>query len=58
MNTVFIVMEKHPNGTRVSKVFENHVDAIRYRIECIGDHEFYDFNSAYQYWIEEWEVVG
>lgn len=38
MNTVFIVMEKGPNGTRVSKVFENQVDAIRYRIECIGDH--------------------
>lgn len=57
MNTIFVVMEKSPNGTRVSKVFENNIDAIRYRIECIGDHEFYDFNSSYQYWIEEWEVA-
>lgn len=58
MNTVFIVMEKSPNGTRVSKVFEKHEDAIWYRMECIGGgDEFYDFDSAYQYFIEEWEVA-
>ena len=57
MNTVFVVMEKSPNGTRVSKVFENHADAIWYRIEFIDSGDFYDFDSAYQYWIEEWEVA-
>lgn len=58
MKTVFVVMEKsHMWGVRVSKVFDKHADAISYRTECIGHGEFYDFDSAYQYWIEEWEVV-
>ena len=57
MNTVFVVMENSPKGTRVSKVFENHVDAIRWQIECLSDQEFYGFDSAYRYWIEEWEVA-
>lgn len=59
MNTIFIVMEKSSNRTRVSKVFENHADA---RIECIGSGDFCDFDRSaeghHQYWIEEWEVVG
>lgn len=26
-------------------------------LEAIGPSEFYDFDSSYQYWIVEWEVV-
>lgn len=58
MSTVFVVTEKSPLwGVRVSKVFAEHKDAVAYRTECIGPEEFYDLDSAYQYWIEEWEVA-
>lgn len=58
MNTIFVVMEKsHLWGVRVSKVFAEHKDAVAYKTECIGPDEFYDFDSTYHYWIEEWEVV-
>lgn len=57
MKTVFVVMEKSPLwGVRVSKVFDKHVDAVSYRTECIGPDEYLDFDSAYQYFVEEWEV--
>jgi len=59
VNTVFVVMEKsHMWGVRVSKVFADCKDAVTYRKEQVGPDEFYDFDSAYQYWVEEWEVVG
>lgn len=58
MKTIFVVMEKSPLwGVRVSKVFDKHEDAVAYRAECISPDEFYDSDSAYQYWVEEWEVV-
>lgn len=62
MKTVFAVMEKSPLwGVRVSKVFDKHVDAISYRTECIAPdgsvETTYDFDSAYKYWVEEWEVA-
>lgn len=58
MKTVFVVMEKSPLwGVRVSKVFDKHEDAVSYRTECIGPDESYDFDSAYKYWVEEWEVA-
>lgn len=60
MKTVFVVLEKSPLwGVRVSKVFGKHADAISYRTECIGtdgaEETTYDFDSAYKYWVEEWE---
>lgn len=61
MKTVFVVMEKSPLwGVRVSKVFDKHADAVSYRAECIGPDgsvTTYDFDSAYRYWVEEWEVA-
>lgn len=57
MNTVFIVMEKGPNGARVSKVFDNAKDAIEWRTDLQGSDAYLDFDSAYQYWVEEWEIA-
>lgn len=57
MKTIFVVMESSWKGKYISKVFDKHVDAVSYRTECIGSDEFYDFDSAYKYWVEEWEVV-
>lgn len=56
-STVFVVMEKSPLcGVRVSKVFADCKDAVAYRNEQTGPDEFYDFDSAYHYWIEEWVI--
>lgn len=58
MKTVFVVMEKSLMwGVRVSKVFAEYKDAVAYKTECIGPDEFYDLDSTYKYWVEEWEVA-
>ena len=53
---IYIVLEKHPRGTRVSKVFAKVADAVAWRMELQGSDEYLDFDSAYQYFVEEWEV--
>lgn len=57
MKTVFVVMEKFWRGVYISKIFSTLSDALAYQTGMRGDEEFYDFDSAYQYWIEKWEVV-
>jgi len=56
MKTVFVVIEKRWQGKHISKIFQSYHDALSYLISIRGPEEFYDFDSAYQYSIEEWEV--
>ena len=53
---IYIVLEKHPRGTRISKVFAKAADAVAWRMELQGSNEYLDYDSAYQYFVEEWEV--
>lgn len=55
---IYIVLEKHPRGTRISKVFAKVADAVAWRTELQGSDEYLNFDSAYKYWVEEWEVDG
>lgn len=54
MKTVFVVLEQTWRGTHISSVFENEQEAKAYMYELRG--EGYDFDNAYQYYIQEWEV--
>jgi len=56
MKTVFVVLEKSPRGTRISKVFAKVTDAVVWRMELQESDEYLDFDSDYKYWVEEWEV--
>lgn len=58
MDTVFVVMEKNQRGNRISKIFLDRREAEVYMYECRGSGEFYDFDSVYHYYVEEWEVDG
>ena len=54
---IYIVLEQSPRGTRISKVFAKVADAVAWRMELQGSDEYLDYDSAYQYFVEEWEVV-
>ena len=54
---IYIVLEQSPRGTRVSKVFAKAADAVAWRMELQGSDGYLDYDSAYQYFVEEWEVV-
>lgn len=54
MKTVYIVFESSWRGKFVSSVFENETEAKVYMYELRG--EDYSFDSAYEYYIQEWEV--
>lgn len=54
MKTIYVVMEGSWRGNTISKVFSDKTKAKMY-LDSLCD-EFYDFDSAYKYWIEEWEV--
>ncbi len=56
MKTVFVVIEKSWHGNKISKIFQSYSDALSYIVSVRGPEEFYDFDSAYQYSIEGWEV--
>ncbi len=56
MKTVFVVIQKSWRGKNISKIFQSPSDALDYLVSVVGPEEFYDFDSAYQYSIEEWEV--
>jgi len=53
---IYIVLEQSPRGTRISKVFSKAADAVAWRMELQGSDEYLDFDSAYQYFVEEWEI--
>ena len=53
---IYIVLEQSPRGTTISKVFAKVADAVAWRMELQGSDEYLDFDSAYQYFVEEWEV--
>lgn len=54
---IYIVLEQSPRGTRVSKVFAKAADAVAWRMELQGSDGYLDYDSAYQYFVEEWEVA-
>lgn len=56
MKTVFVVIEKSWHGNKISKIFENYSDAVNYLVSVKGPDELYDFDSAFKYNIEKWEV--
>lgn len=53
---IYIVLEQSPGGARISKVFAKVADAVAWRTELQGSDEYLDFDSAYKYFVEEWEV--
>ena len=54
MKTVYIVFESSWRGKFVSGVFEDEVAAKTYMYALRG--EDYSSDSAYEYFIQEWEV--
>jgi hypothetical protein len=54
MKTIYIVLESSWRGKFVSAVFSNEAEAKAYMYELRG--EDYSFDSAYEYYIQEWEV--
>ena len=54
---IYIVLEQSPGGARILKVFSKVADAVAWRMELQGSDEYLDFDSAYQYFVEEWEVA-
>lgn len=56
MKFVHVLMEKNSRTVKIIKVFDDYRKAVAYKAELIGDEEFYDFDSTYQYWIETCEV--
>lgn len=54
MKTVYVVFESSWRGKFISSVFENEMQAKAYMYEMRG--EGYDLDSAYEYFIQEWEV--
>jgi hypothetical protein len=54
MKTIYIVFERSWRGTFISSVFSNESEAKVYMNELRGDD--YSFDSAYEYYIQEWEV--
>ena len=53
---IYIVLEQSPRGTRISKVFAKAADAVAWRMELQGSDGYLDYDIAYQYFVEEWEI--